>query len=118
MAGPGLRASWPAEAAMDAEELEVFLDAHRYCVLGDRLEQGGDRSRGPVAFLVLGSSVWAGDCRWQPAAQPSSYSLGVDRYIRGGCWGSSSGCDRWAGDDNDRRTPVGEDDAWGGATRI
>jgi nitroimidazol reductase NimA-like FMN-containing flavoprotein (pyridoxamine 5'-phosphate oxidase superfamily) len=56
-AGPGLRASWPAETAMDAEELEVFLGAHRYCVLATASSKGRPLAR-PVAFLVLDTSVW------------------------------------------------------------
>ena len=56
-AGPGLRASWPAEAAMDTAELGAFFDAHRYCVLATATSKGRPLAR-PVAFLVLDTSVW------------------------------------------------------------
>jgi nitroimidazol reductase NimA-like FMN-containing flavoprotein (pyridoxamine 5'-phosphate oxidase superfamily) len=56
-AGPGLLASWPAETAMDAEELGAFLEAHRYCVLATTSGKGRPLAR-PVAFLVVDRSVW------------------------------------------------------------
>jgi nitroimidazol reductase NimA-like FMN-containing flavoprotein (pyridoxamine 5'-phosphate oxidase superfamily) len=53
----GLRDSWPEESAMDAEELQSFLDESRYCVLATTTSQGHALAR-PVAFTVTAAAFW------------------------------------------------------------
>jgi len=52
-----LRGSWPRESAMDAAELESFLDEHAYCVLATGSPDGRAQAR-PVAFIVVDRSFW------------------------------------------------------------
>lgn len=52
-----LRGSWPAEQAMDAVELDRFLDERRYCVLATTTGKGRPQAR-PVAFTVFEDSFW------------------------------------------------------------
>lgn len=56
-AAPGLLRAWPAESAMDAEQLVRFLNEHRYCVLATVTSKQQPQAR-PVAFTVLGSAFW------------------------------------------------------------
>lgn len=56
-AAAGLLRAWPAESAMDAEQLVRFLNEHRYCVLATVTSKRQPQAR-PVAFTVLGSAFW------------------------------------------------------------
>ena len=56
-AGGALTGSWPEAQAMDAEALEAFVSARRYCVLATAQADGRPQAR-PVAFTVLGNAIW------------------------------------------------------------
>jgi len=56
-AGRALRGSWPRESAMDAAQLESFLEERRFCVFATTTAQGHAQAR-PVPFTVLGASFW------------------------------------------------------------
>jgi hypothetical protein len=56
-ADAALRGSWPAEKAMDGEQLESFLAERRYCVLATVSGKGRPQAR-PVAFTALGDAIW------------------------------------------------------------
>lgn len=56
-ADQALHGSWPRESAMDAVELESFLDEHTYCVLATASPQSRAQAR-PVAFIVVHGSFW------------------------------------------------------------
>ena len=56
-AAPTLRSSWPAESAMDVEQLDCFLTEHHYCVLATVTTKGRPQAR-PIAYTVLGCSFW------------------------------------------------------------
>ena len=56
-AGHGIRSSWPSEQAMSADELGLFLDERRYCILATTTERGYPQAR-PVAFSPVGDSLW------------------------------------------------------------
>ncbi len=56
-AGQGLRRSWPTESTMDGPTLCELLEQHTFCVLASADAKGRAQAR-PVAFTVLGSSLW------------------------------------------------------------
>ncbi|HEX4519678.1 MAG TPA: pyridoxamine 5'-phosphate oxidase family protein [Gaiellaceae bacterium] len=54
-----LRGSWPVKQAMDAAELDRFLDERRYCILATTTGKGRPQAR-PVAFTVFHDAFWFG----------------------------------------------------------
>jgi predicted nuclease with RNAse H fold len=56
-AGAALVGSWPAERALDEDELAAFLDERLYCVLATASPGGRAQAR-PVGFTVFGGAFW------------------------------------------------------------
>jgi nitroimidazol reductase NimA-like FMN-containing flavoprotein (pyridoxamine 5'-phosphate oxidase superfamily) len=56
-AGRGILSSWPPEQALDATELDAFLDERRYCVLATTTDRSHPQAR-PVAFVPFGETLW------------------------------------------------------------
>jgi len=56
-ASAGILSSWPPEQALDAEELDAFLDERRYCVLATATTRGRPQAR-PVGFVSFGDALW------------------------------------------------------------
>lgn len=56
-AGPGIRASYPKERAMDAGELAAFLEEKHYAVLATSRPDGRPHAA-PIAFMVWEGAFW------------------------------------------------------------
>jgi general stress protein 26 len=56
-ASKSVHASWPPESAMDADQIEQFLDQHRYAVVATTRLDGRPQAA-PLAYFVRKGSFW------------------------------------------------------------
>lgn len=56
-ASQSVHASWPPESAMDAAQIERFLDQHRYAVVATTRPDGRPQAA-PLAFFIRNASFW------------------------------------------------------------
>jgi len=56
-ASKSVHASWPPESAMDADQIALFLEQHRYAVVASTRPDGRPQAA-PLAFFIRNGSFW------------------------------------------------------------
>jgi len=92
----GMAAGWPPESAMSAAELEAFLESMAFCVFATAGRTAKALAR-PVAFVVVGTTLWIASSEGDPPAPPARDRVGFRRHHRRPGWEPTWRGDRRAG---------------------